>query len=85
MDDERLGEDLFDRHPGIEAVRRVLKDELHQALGLQDRRSLQRAERPPADPDAAARRVDEPDQKLGQRRLAASGLADQPKPLAGAS
>ena len=78
----RLGDDVAGRHARIERGERVLEDDLHlpavgPQLGLAQMRDVAAV-----DPDAAAGRLDQPQDRAADRRLAAAGFADQAERLA---
>jgi hypothetical protein len=61
---------------------RILKDDLHLAAHVAHRRPGQRRQLTPLEADAAAGRLDEPDEAASERGLAAAGLPDQTERLA---
>src|SRR5207249_8490410 len=82
--EQRLRDDLLDRHERVERVAGVLEDHL-------DPPALGAAELAPPGPqghalegDRAAVTLDEPEQRARHRALAGAGLADEAERLAGA-
>ena len=81
VDTERLGDDLANRHPGVQRRIRVLEDDLDVArtgricfrLNARDVRALE--------DDLAFRRLRELDDRAAERRLAAARLADDAERL----
>ncbi len=76
MDQQRLGDEVADAHARIERGIGVLEDHLHVAAHRLALVAAEAGQIAPANDDIAAVRH-EPDQRLGGRRLAAAGFADQ--------
>ena len=81
VDAQPLGHGLVHRVPGVEGARRVLQHQLDAAtVGLERPRGV--AEDAAQVDHASPGRWDQPEDRPGQRRLAAAGLADQGEDLA---
>ena len=84
MDHHRLLDRLPHAEPRIERLVGVLVDHLHRCAGSgASARWLRPRESLPVELDRAGRRIDQPEDRLRRRRLAAPGLADQREHLAG--
>ena len=81
--DERLGDDVGDRHPRVERAERVLEHDLHVAAEPAQLVRTARSDRPPAERDRALRGPVEAEQDAGERRLARAGFADDAEGVAG--
>ena len=81
VDDERLADDAADRHARVQRCERVLEDYLHVATERAKRVSAEVRDVAALEPDLAGRRLDEAQDAAAGRRLAAAGLADEPKRL----
>ena len=82
--DERLGDDVGDRHPRVERAERVLEDDLHVAAEPAQLVRPAGRDRPAAERHRAPRRPIESEQDAGERRLAGAGLADDAERVPGA-
>ena len=83
MDREALADDVADAHPRVERADRVLEDDLHVAAHLLQRPCPSEPDEVDAvEADLARRRLEQPQQRASQRRLAAAGLADEADRLA---
>ena len=76
MDAERLADDIARRHARIERGERILEDDLHRApmlaqIGLAEMGDIEAVEL-----NAAAGRLDQPQDGARHRRFAAAGLPD---------
>src|SRR5882757_5000749 len=79
---ERLADDPTDRVPRLERRVRILEDHLHAATHDVQLVLGRLGDVLPLEGDAAARRLVEPQDRPPERRLTATGLADQPDGLA---
>ncbi len=84
MDAERLADDIARGHARIERGERVLEDDLHRAPVRAQFCLAEMGDVVAVEPDAAAGRLDQPQDAARHRRFAAAGFADQPERLAGA-
>ena len=82
MDPKALADDVADAHPRIERADRVLEDDLHVPAHLLQRRALEGDHVDAVEADLARGRLEQPQQRASERRLAAAGLADEPDRLA---
>ncbi len=82
VNDQRLHDQLADRHPRIERAERVLKDDLHPPPHPPHLRRLEAEEVDAVERDAARRRLRQPQHQPPGRGLAATALADEAQRLA---
>ena len=83
VDHQRLHDDVFDRHARIERAIRVLEDDLHGAPFRPHGLHVERGNISPIEQDGAVGGLDQADQRAAERRLAATGLADETERFAG--
>src|SRR5919108_758423 len=79
---ERLGDDVPDRHAGVERGVRVLEDDLHLAPHAPEILALQRGELLAHEAHGAGRRADELEDRVAGGRLPRAGLAHEAERLA---
>src|SRR4051812_44525549 len=82
VDDERLADDRADRLARVQGRVRVLEDHLHVAPQRLELRARLVRDVLAAVDQLAARRLEQPRDEAGRRRLAAAGLADDAERLA---
>ena len=82
VDDDRLGKQPADREARRQRGQRVLEDHLHAPPQPQPVGARQCRQVAALDPHPAGGRAVEPDQRLGERGLAAAALADKAERLA---
>ena len=82
MDHQRLGDRGADRHPRIERRVRVLEDHLHALAHRAQIALRQLRDLPVFEPDRPGRRLVQAQDRSPQRRLTATGLADEAERLA---
>jgi hypothetical protein len=87
VDEQRLADEIEQRHARIERRERILEDHLHLAPQRSHLRRAQRAHLDhragrDAQEDFAARRLDRTEDAARRRRLAAAALADEAERLA---
>ena len=80
---ERLGDDVADRHPGIERGEGILEDHLEMLALLAQALAAQPGELDAVEDHPARGGRGELGEHAGERRFAASGLTDQPHRLPG--
>jgi hypothetical protein len=83
VNDRRLADDVDHAHPRIERRIGILEDHLHLELLRARRLGGEADERSPAPVARAGRRSEQADRDAPERRLAATGFADQPHDFAG--
>src|SRR5262245_21645095 len=83
MHAERLADDVARGHARIERGERVLEHDLHRASDRPQFGLAETGDVLPVDADRAAGRFDQSQHAARHRRLAAAGLADEAKRLAG--
>ena len=83
MDDQRLGDDLLDRHARIERAEGVLEDRLGAAAKAAQRRVGRARDVLAVEEDAAGGGLVQPQHEIADRALARAGLADEAQHLAG--
>ncbi len=77
-----FADDVADAHPRVERADRVLEDDLHVLAHLLQRLPLEADHVDAVEADLACRRLEQPQQRASERRLAAAGLADEAYRLA---
>src|SRR5207302_11106323 len=77
VDQERLLDRRADPEPRVERLVRILVDELHLATQRAERAGGQPRDVAAAEPDRPGVRLDEAEDGVSGRRLAAAGLADE--------
>ena len=81
VDAQRLADDVVHRHPRIQRRIRILEDDLHLAAHVAHLTPVQMGDVPPVEDDRPGGRLDELDQRPGERRLATAGLTDEAERL----
>src|SRR5262249_22573501 len=82
VDPHRVTDDRPDSLAGVQARIRVLEDHLHLAPQRPQRSGLEVADRLSVEEDVSGGRLEQADDAAAERRLAASGLADEAHRLA---
>ena len=79
---DRLGQDVADPHPRVEAGERILEHHLHAAAHLAQPMRAEIVDAQAVEHDLAGGDVEQPEDGAADGRLAAAGLADQRQRLA---
>jgi hypothetical protein len=82
VDAEALGDQVADLHAWVEGADGVLKDDLHVTAHLLEALRAQADDVDAVEGDLARRRLEQPQQRAAERRLAAAGLAHEAERLA---
>src|SRR5712692_9863515 len=83
MDDERLGNDVFHSHSGIERAERVLKDDLHVTAKAAHLVMVGRQQVATIEADTAGGGLNQTQHQAAQRTLARPRFTDQAESFAG--
>jgi hypothetical protein len=78
---QRLGDDLANRHAGVQRRIGILEDDLQLAAHLAHAPAREARDVLTVEDDLALRRLEELDHRAAERRLPAAGLADQTERL----